>query len=186
MGDFTKLVRGRAQVNIDVSGTLTDIGHTLGGVDGEIGATIYHWNKTDETGETELDPVRNGAEPDFITIRYAEETYANLQRAVDGMTLITDATDPAKKRLDRRVSAGGAPTSYKFVIKPIDPATGAPVVSKEKWLTIPQAVPVSGVPFSYKSGEQRVYEVRYRAVVVQLSSGAFRSFFFGDESAVAA
>lgn len=186
MGTNANLVRGHAHVFVDVSGTLTPIGHTLGGTDVEIGAPIYAWMKTDDTGETEIEPVRNGCEPDYVTLRFAEETYDNLQKVIDGLTLVTDAVDVTKKREDRLISAGGAPTAYKLVIKPIDPATGVPYAANTKWLTIPRAIPSGSVNVMFKTGEQRIFEQRFRAVVEQLASGAYRSFYYGDGTAVAA
>jgi hypothetical protein len=187
MGQIANLIGGPAIAYKDVAGTLTELGHTKGGIKLAAGAMKYMDLGTDVTGDTVVRRIRNGADPDYITIPFAEESLDTLQLVLDGSKLITDGTTPTKKRVERRVDAGGSPTETKIVIKPIDPATGVVATDKNKWLTIPKAIANGGVEVSYASGEQRVYSQQFECMPEELSAGAgYRTFFFGDSTAVAA
>lgn len=187
MGQIANLTGGPGVAFIDVSGTLTELGHTKGGIRAELGEPIFMDLTTDVTGDTVVRRIKNGAQPDFLTIPFAEDTYDTLQNIVDGMTLVTDSVDNTKKRLERRVSAGGAPAEIKLVIKPIDPSTGLVYTSKAKWLTIPKAIAVGSVEITYATGEQRVFNGRFQALPEELAANAgYRTFYFGDGTAVGA
>ena len=185
MPQIANLIGGPAEAFID-TGTLASVGHTKGGIKLEAGEPIFMDLGTDLTGQTVVRRIKDGMQPDFITLPLAEETFENLQLAISGMELIIDDVDDEKQRLERRIVAGGAPTETKFVIKPIDPATGIVTTDKKKWLTIPKAVAVGAVETTYATGEQRIYNARFQAMPEELSGGIYRTFFFGDSSAVAA
>ncbi len=182
---IANLIGGPAEAFID-TGTLASVGHTKGGIKPEAGEPIFMDLCADLTGQTVVRRIKDGMQPDFITIPVAEETLDNIALAMAGMTLITDATDTTKKRLERRVTSGGSPTETKFVIKPIDPATGVASTDKQKWLTIPKAVSTGSIEVTYATGEQRVYMARFQAMPEELAGGVYRTFYFGDSTAVAA
>jgi hypothetical protein len=185
MPQIANLIGGPAEAFID-TGTLASVGHTKGGIKLEAGEPIFMDLGTDLTGQTVVRRIKDGMQPDFINIPVAEETLDNINLAMAGMTLITDSTDATKKRLERRVGSGGSPTETKFVVKPIDPATGIATTDKKKWLTIPKAVAVGSVEVTWAPGEQRIYMARYQAMPEELAGGFYRTFFFGDSTAVAA
>jgi hypothetical protein len=164
--DLTLLTGGPARAFVDVSGTLTEVGHLHGGVDVNISEPAVMDLRADELGESRADGVYNGSAPDTAVLRLAEFNITNLQRAIPNSVIITDVTTPTKKRLEVRKIAGTTMSSQakKWVLKPIDPATGAPSTDQNTWVTIHKGVPTGAVNIPYKTGEQRVIEITLEAL----------------------
>lgn len=160
--DLTLLSGGPARVYVDVSGTLTEVGHLFGGVDVNIPEPAIMDLMADELGNTPADGVYNGmsARP-TIVIRLAEYSLENLARAIPNSMLITDGTTPSKKRLEVRSVSGTklSADATKWVVKPIDPSTGAVSTDANTWVTAHKGVAISSVTTAFKTGEQRVIEL---------------------------
>jgi hypothetical protein len=184
--DLTLLSGGPARVYVDVASTLTEVGHLFGGVDVNIPEPAVMDLMADELGQTPADGVYNGmsARPSVV-IRMAEFSLTNLQRAIPNSTLITDGTTPTKKRLEVRSVSGTklSAGATKWVVKPIDPSTGAVSTDANTWVTVHKGVAIGAVNTSYKNGEQRVIELTLTALPDGTSNN--RTISYGDITATA-
>lgn len=182
--DVTLLSGGPARAFIDISGTLTEVGHLHGGIDINVAEPAIMELMTDELGETPADGVFNGrAQPDMAIVRLAEFSLANLKRGIPNSTLITDATTPAKQRVEVRATAGGklSAVASKWVFKPIDPSTGVVSTDANTWVTVHKGAAVGAVTTPYKKGEQRIIELALRALPD--ASNNNRTISYGDITA---
>lgn len=184
--DITLLSGGPARAYVDVSGTLTDLGHLNGGVTVTIPEPSIMDLHADEYGDTAVDGVFNGtAQPSTAVVRLAEISPENLARAIANATVVTDGTTPTKKKVLIRAIAGTKLSEYaeKYVFKPIDPATGEPDTDANNWVTIPKGVAMGAVTLSFTKGEQRVIEMTIRCLPT--SSSDPTTIIYGDATAVA-
>ena len=136
-----------------------DLGLTIGGVELEV-TTSTHETKVDQFGETVVEEIITGRSVK-VTVPMGETTLENMVRIMPGAKLITDATDPTKKRVDVSVAAGQSllSTAKSLRLHPV----ALPDTNKSEDVIIPKAGTAGALKFAYKNDQERVYNVEYKA-----------------------
>lgn len=151
-----------------------DLGFTKGGVEVAV-ATSSHEIKVDQLGETPIGELVTGRTVK-ATVPLAETTLENLVTIMPGATLVTDATDGNKKRVDVPTGVNINLTSIAktLVLRPKG-TTG------EDDFTIHLAATAGALDFGYMLDKERVYNVEFKGYAA--SDGQL--FSVGDQTAAA-
>ncbi len=136
-----------------------DLGLTIGGVELEV-TTSTHETKVDQFGETVVEEIITGRNVK-VTVPLGETTLENMVRIMPGAKLVTDATDPTKKRVDVSVATGQSLLSTAKALR-LHPVA-LPDTNKSEDVIIPKAGTAGAVQFSYKNDQERVYNVEFKA-----------------------
>ena len=136
-----------------------DLGLTIGGVELEV-TTSTHETKVDQFGETVVEEIITGRNVK-VTVPLGETTLENMVRIMPGAKLVTDATDPTKKRVDVSVATGQSLLSTAKALR-LHPVA-LPDTNKSEDVIIPKAGTAGAVKFSYKNDQERVYDVEFKA-----------------------
>ncbi len=136
-----------------------DLGLTIGGVELEV-TTSTHETKVDQFGETVVEEIITGRNVK-VTVPLGETTLENMVRIMPGAKLVTDATDPTKKRVDVSVATGQSLLSTAKALR-LHPVA-LPDTNKSEDVIIPKAGTAGAVKFSYKNDQERVYNVEFKA-----------------------
>lgn len=149
-----------------------DLGYTSGGV-----KVNYSTDSVEVTVDQEANPVDEILNTASMTVEVpmAEWDLARFANLLPGATLVTDGTDNTKKKLEVSGEGGMSLSSMKgkLVCKPTDGANFN--------VTVPVAVPVPSMEFSYEKDNVRVYTVTFKA----LKESGQPLYILGDESATA-
>lgn len=184
MGDIAKLAAGPCQVLVDISGTDTDVGFTLGGV------TIRRELRmldlmADELGDDPGNQVITGNTVE-IEFALAEETLINLRRVLIDSVTLQDDTTSTKQAVEIRSLTGKSVVNErrKWLFKPIDPTTGVATTDQNKWITAYKAAPAAGTfEIAYKHDSQRTIPVTLRCYA-DSAANKYRKLRFGDTTIV--
>jgi len=156
----------------------TDLGYTKGGI--EFSVTTEKYSVTvDQFGNTPISEIITSRVVN-VTTPLAETSLENLVLVMPGSTLVTDGTDPTKKRVDvtDAVSTDLLPLAEKLVLHP--QALAVADVSED--VIVPQAATAGSLNFAYVLDSERVYNVEW----VGYPDPTTRILFqYGDESATA-
>lgn len=174
MGDVSNIQLGVQNIKYGTK----DLGHTSGGCQ-----FSYEPEYTDITvdlyGSTAVDKVLTG-EVVKVTVPLTEITLDNLKTAIPTGKIVTDGTDPNKKKLTFGSIAG----------KKLS-ATAQPLVLHPSWLAssdksfdikLHKAVIASEVALDYKKDEQTVYEVEFYALIDESQEDGSFLAVIGDEA----
>lgn len=131
----------------------------------------------DQYGDTPVKSIVKGVTCQ-VTIPFALHDLDKLAKAIPNSTLVTDSTDPNKKKLEVNANSGFdlINAADKLVIKPTDPNS-----TPNDWITIPLAAPVTDPELTFDSDNERVYNITFRGYPD--SNGLL--YILGDESASA-
>lgn len=136
-----------------------DLGLTKGGVEFNV-TTETHEVLVDQFGNTPISEYINGRKV-TVSVPLAETTLENLVKIMPGATLVTDGTDPTKKRVDVPTGIG---TNLLSIAKPLVlHPIGLPVSDVSEDVTIPLAGTGGALAFAYKLDDERVYNVEFKA-----------------------
>lgn len=151
-----------------------DLGFTKGGVEVEV-TTDTHEVTVDQMGETPIDEIITGRKVS-VKVPLAETTLENLVRIMPGATLITDGTDPTKKKVvvTTGVSISLLATAQQLTLRPKN-STG------DEDFTIFKANTAGAITFAYTTDTERVFNVTFKGYAS--SNGDL--FAVGDETATA-
>jgi len=155
MSDTKNIRLGTCKVYLDN----VDLGLTIGGVELEL-TTNTHETKVDQFGETIVEEQITGRNVK-VSVPLAETTLENMVRIMPGATLISDATDPTKKRVDVKVGAGLSLLALAKELR-LHPVALADT-DKSEDVIIPKAGTAGAVKFAYKSDTERTYNVEFKA-----------------------
>lgn len=180
MGDTALLIQGPAKLYYDNSG-LVDFGFTKDGIKLDYEPLTMDL-VADQLGDTPARTVLTGAKAS-VTANLAEYTLVNLKWALANAVPLQDDVTSTKKKVSIRPLAGKTPTQRKFVIKPIDPATGVETTNKDLWVTIPKGCLLGPASMSFGHRDQRVIPI---TIVCYPDTDANKNelLFFGDETVV--
>src|SRR5690606_14657220 len=124
------------------------------------------WSPTyDQTGETPRDVIKTGERVEF-TVNMATFNLEAFAKIFPAARLITDATDPDKKKVifGGRVGESLLPYAKKLVIRPLtlfdesDPDLG----DASQDITIPKAIPRANMNITFAPNSERVYPVLFQ------------------------
>lgn len=135
----------------------TDLGYTKGGVEVEV-STNTHKVTVDQFGDTEINEYIMGRTAK-VRCPLAETTLENLVEIMPGATLVTDGTDPNKKRVDTVVGVGTSllDLAQTLVLHPIANAAD----EKNDDFTLPKAATAGAISFAFKLDEERIFNVEF-------------------------
>lgn len=139
----------------------TDLGYTKGGVEVEV-TTAKKKIMVDQFGETEVNEYIQGRSI-VVRVPLAETDIELLASVLPGSTLVTDGSDPTKKKIS---VPSGVGTSLRdlagsLVLHPYD----QPVSYKDEDVTIPLAAPSGDLSYSFRHDEERIYAVEFYGYV---------------------
>jgi hypothetical protein len=181
--DLTKLLGGPANVYYDNAG-LVNVGYTKDGAKIEATPKIFTF-ETDQTGKMPAAKVLSGIEA-YVMFSLAEYSLDNLKLAFANAVPLQDDTTPSKKRVELRPLPGknlATSKGKKWVIKPIDPATGIETTNKDLWITVPIGAPDEQT-VSLVWAVETQFVIPIRLYCFPDSANHDRVLFFGDETAV--
>ncbi|OUN01419.1 MAG: hypothetical protein BAA04_04845 [Firmicutes bacterium ZCTH02-B6] len=155
---------------------------TKGGITATIEETT--WSPTyDQTGETPRDVIKTGERAE-ITVNMAAFNLEAFAKIFPAARLITDATDPNKKKVvfGGKVGESLLPYARKLTIRPItlfdedDPDLG----DASQDITFPKAIPRANFSITFAANTERVYPVVFQAIYDDTENAIV---IFGDLSA---
>lgn len=151
-----------------------DLGFTKGGVEVEV-ATTTHEVKVDQTGETPINELITGRTVS-VKVPLAETTLDNLVKIMPGATLITDGTDPTKKKVVVKtgVSMSLLDSAKVLTLRPKG-TTG------EDDFTVFKAACPGALNFAYKLDDERVFVANFKGY----ADAEGEIFSVGDNEAAA-
>lgn len=151
-----------------------DLGFTKGGVEVEV-STETHEVTVDQFGNTPIDEIIMGRNVQ-VTVPLAETTLENLVRIMPGATLITDAVDPTKKKVDVSTGVNTSLLSIakQLVLRPVG-TTG------EDDFIVHRAMTAGALQFAYNFDQERVFNVSFKGY----ADADGNLFTVGDETAAA-
>lgn len=156
-----------------------DLGLTIGGVEVEV-TTTKKEIKVDQFGDTAANEFIMGRN---ITVRVplAETTLENLVAIMPGATLVTDSSDPVKKKVTVTSGTGVSLISMakELVLHPID----KPDEDHSEDLVIPLAATAGEMQFAYKYDEERIFNCEFKGYPDRDNGGLL--FIYGDKTATA-
>lgn len=156
-----------------------DLGLTIGGVDVKVASTT-HETKVDQFGDTVANEFIMGRTI-TVTVPLAETTLQNLVAIMPGATLVTDATDPTKLRVDVTSGVGQSllAIAKEMILHPIDKADTD--VSED--LNIPLCATAGAIDFAYMYNKERVFNCTFKGYPDRANGGLL--FSYGDLTATA-
>ncbi len=156
-----------------------DLGLTIGGVEAEV-TTTTHETKVDQFGDT---PATERIMGRSIVVRVplAETTLENMAAIMPGSLMITDGTDPDKKKVEVRSGVGIdlLSTAKELILHPIE----KPDADTSEDLVIPLANTAGGLQFAYKYDAERIYQCEFKGYPDSSKNGLL--FIYGDKTATA-
>lgn len=174
MGDTANVKVGVCSVSFAGN----DLGYTKGGI--EFSVTTEKYSVTvDQFGNTPISEIITSRVVN-VTTPLAETSLENLVVVMPGATLVTDGTDPQKKRVDvtDAVSTDLLPLAQELILHP--QALPANDVSED--VIVPHAATAGQMNFSYVLDSERVYNVEW----VGYPDDTTRILFqYGDKTATA-
>lgn len=179
MASSTENVKiGVCRVLFGTAGAEVDLGYTKGGVEFDV-TTDTHEVTVDQFGETPISEYIM-ARKVTVAVPLAETTLENMVAVMPGATLVTDGTDPAKKKVEVPTGIGSnlLLLAKQLILHPYGKAEDD--LSED--ITIPLAATAGALKFAYKVDDERVYNVEFKAYPD--SNGLM--FTVGDPSAEAA
>lgn len=179
MADTALLLQGPAWLYYDNSG-LVQFGYTKDGIMLEVEPLTMDL-VADQLGDTPARTILTGVKAQVKT-NLAEFSLVNLKLVMANAVPLQDDVTSTKKKVSIRPLAGKTPTQRKFVIKPIDAATGVETTNKDLWVTIPKGCLIGPTSINFNHREQRVTPI----VITCYPDVANASevLFFGDETVV--
>lgn len=169
---------GPAIVEYGEGADLTKFEFTKGGI-----VFSYTTSKQDVTidqyGDTIVKSIMKGRTAQAV-VPFALHDIDKLSKVTPNSELVTDGTDPTKKKLVVKSEAGYdmLANAKKLVIKPTDPDATA-----NDWITIPLAGAISDGELTYNSDNERVQNITFIAYPDLENQGNL--FVMGDETAEA-
>lgn len=153
-----------------------DLGFTKGGV--QVSVTTETKKVTvDQFGPTSINEYILGREV-TVTVPLAETTLENLVRTMPGATLVTDADEPTKKRVEVTTGSGIDLLSLAKELR-LHPK-GKPMSDKSEDFVIPLAGTAGGISFAYETENERVFNVTFTGYP---DAATGKLFFVGDDTA---
>ncbi|CDT52556.1 conserved hypothetical protein [Vibrio coralliirubri] len=154
-----------------------DLGLTAGGVEVEV-TTSTHETTVDQFGETVVKEILTGRNI-TVSVPMVETTIENLVTIMPGATLVTDGSDPDKKKVEVGASVGAdlLSSAKELVLHPI----GLADTDKSEDLTIPLAATPGGMNFAYTLDQERVYQANFKGYPDLSKDGLL--FIYGDTTA---
>jgi len=153
-GNIENIQLGTCKVMLDGN----DMGLTIGGVDVSVTTTTRE-TTVDQYGDTVVKEFIQGRNVS-VSARFAETTLENLVALMPGATLVTDATDETKKRVDVDTGIG------KDLVKSAKPLTLHPIdlpdEDKSQDFTIFKASTPGGMEYSFKKDDERVFNAEFK------------------------
>lgn len=129
---------------------------TQGGVQLNYTETTRDTN-IDQYGTTPVKRIITGRTVEVI-VPFAEKDIGKMESIIPGSTLVVNATDPTKRRLD--VSAAKVidllTIAKKLVLIPLAEGT-----TPEDWVTIPAAAPQSNLEYTYSYDNELITNVNF-------------------------
>jgi hypothetical protein len=150
---------------------------TKGGINFQTGTTKQDIT-VDQYGDTPVKSVLKGRTAQ-VTVPFALHDITKLASVIPNSTLVTDALDATKKKLSIKTQAGYDLTANaeKLVIKPTDPNATA-----NDYVTIPLAVAMADLEYTYNSDNERIVNVTFVAYPDVDNAGVL--YILGDTTAV--
>lgn len=144
------------------------------------------WAPTfDQTGDTPVDQVKVG-ESATAEVFLAERVLDKLAEMFPAAELVTDATDPKKKKLvwGGMIGQGFRQFAKPLTLRPIENLGETPEEDiKDGDITLLHAIPRAEFEFAFQLQQERIYKVSFTAVPDKATG---KLWVQGDNSAVAA
>ncbi|MEC1023575.1 MULTISPECIES: hypothetical protein [Bacillus] len=133
----------------------------------------------DQYGDTIVKSIMKGRTAE-VTVPFALHDLDRLAVAIPNSKLVTDATDPTKKKLVVSGKAGYdmLAASKKLVIKPTAPST-----TPNDYITVPLAGAIADPEYTYDSDNERIANLTFVAYPDMDNDGDL--YIIGDETATA-
>jgi hypothetical protein len=130
----------------------------------------------DQYGDTPVKSILKGRTAQ-ATVPFALYDLQKLASVIPNSEYKVDALDATKKKLVIKSQSGFdlTSTAKKMVIKPTDPAATA-----NDWITIPIAVAIADIEYTYNSDNERIANVTFVAYPDVDNSGVL--YILGDET----
>jgi hypothetical protein len=131
----------------------------------------------DQYGDTVVKSIMKGRTAQ-ATVPFALHDLDKLSKVTPNSELVTDGTDPTKKKLTVKSQAGYdmLANAKPLVIKPTDPDATA-----NDWITIPLAGAMADSELTYDSDNERVQNITFVAYPDIASDGVL--YVMGDDTA---
>jgi hypothetical protein len=131
----------------------------------------------DQYGDTPVKSILKGRTAQ-VTVPFALYDLDKLAAVIPNSTLVTDALDATKKKIVVKTEAGYDLTkdAKKLVVKPTDPYATA-----NDYITIPLAVAIADIEYTYNSDNERVANVTFVAYPDIDNGGTL--YILGNETA---
>jgi len=155
-----------------------DLGFTKGGVEVEV-TTETKRVEVDQFGRTAINEIivsRNVS----VTVPLAETTLENLVKIMPGSTLVTDGTDPTKKRVDVKTGVGLSLLEVAKELR-LHPKS-LPDADESEDFVIPRAMTPGAIQFAYQTEDERIFNCTFTGYPDPVTE---RLFFVGHEDAAA-
>lgn len=173
---------GSVEVYFKASGAEAevDMGYTNGGAK----ITV-----SQETVEIEVDQLLDPID-EMITKRTIEievpvisVNVETLQLAFPGSTIVTDKTDPEKRKLVLGSTTGSSLTSYAGELR-LHPVENAPTDHSEDYF-FPCAAPMGNLELSFTKNDLRTIPLTFKAFPAEVEGQGKASMVYGDPAASA-
>jgi hypothetical protein len=130
----------------------------------------------DQYGDTPVKTISKGGTAQVV-VPFALHDLDKLAQVIPNSTLSTDALDATKKKLVVKSQAGSDLTlnAKKLVVKPTD-VNATP----NDWITLPFAVAIANIDYTYNSDSERVANVTFAAYPDVTNGGIL--YVLGDET----
>lgn len=177
---------GTQGINVPIGPAIVEFGSenpvvfdiTKGGIQFSASTTTQDI-KVDQYGDSTVKSILKGRTA-TVTVPFALNDIEKLAKVIPNATLVTDQTDPNKKKLVVNSNAGYdlLAAADKLVIKPTDPNA-----TPNDWITIPLAGAMADPDYTYNSDNERVVKITFTAYPDIENGGAL--YILGDETATA-
>lgn len=178
VGNKQNIDIGPCRVKFGTAGAEVDLGYTLGGVKVSISTETK-----DIEVDQELDPIDTVITKRTVTVEVplAEFTIDSLKAAIPGVEVVTDGTDPAKKKLLLKSNGGSMVSMLSFAQSLILHPTDRADTDKTEDFTFPNAAPNGSIDITYDKENPKVINATFRCFPD--ASGV--TAIFGDSTATA-
>lgn len=136
----------------------TDLGLTKGGVEVEI-TTSRHEVVVDQFGTTAINDIITGRQG-LVRVPMAETDLNKLMVVIPGSTLVRDALEPTKMKLEIPTAVGVSliESAKELILHP----KHLPASDKSEDVTIPLCSPAGDLSFAFNVENERVYAIEFR------------------------
>lgn len=175
---------GACDVYFKSAGAASEVllGHTFGGVSVKV---------TTETTEIEVDQLMDPVDEIVtkrsisISVPLAEFTIENLNLAFAGSTIVTDKTDPTKKKLVIGSISGRSARDGAGILR-LHPVNAASAADKSKDFLFPAASPIStDLEIAYTKDGLKTIPLEFKAYPSEDESTPGVTLIIGDPTATA-